>query len=129
MLKRYYIVSTKVGIILFMCFLLIGCDAKSYSGTEATGFSHFPKDNRVSPERAIEFAKPYLGESFELRQARRGAKYPSNLPLDVYIILKGDFYYVTKDYYHHKAMDFYLHNAVKVNKKTGEITKPSLVEK
>lgn len=128
MVKGNYIV-VKVGVIILMCFLLTGCNAKSYSGTEATGFSHFPKDNKISPETAIEIAKPYLSESFELRQARRETKYPSNLSTDTYVILKGDSYYVTKDYYHHKAMDFYLNNAVKVNKKTGEITKPSLVER
>lgn len=112
----YYIFVIVIGVLTIGC---IGCES-IYTGTTETGLAHFPKNNKISVEKAVELANPYLDESYKLRQSRRSGNYPPNLPTSTYVILKGNFYYITKDYWHHKAADFYLHNSVKVNKDTGE---------
>lgn len=111
--------------LLIICFLLAGCTPKIYSGTDETGFAHFPKNNKISPEKALELAEPYLEFSYKLRKENRPAEYNPTTPPVKYVILKEKSYYITKDNYNSKLVTFYLTHAVKVDKDTGEVTKPS----
>jgi len=117
-------VINKVLVWSLMCLIFAGCSGNIYSGTESSGFTQFPRGNKITPQMAIEIASPYLDISFNLRNSRREPKYPPNAPKEVYVILKGKYYYVTKDDHDFKTVEAYLHDAVKVNKDTGEAIKP-----
>ena len=112
-------------IIMLMAFVcLSGCGQQYYSGTDDTGFKHFP-DNKISPEQAIEIAKPYLDASYVLRTKNRDSELnmPEKKPI-TYVILYKNYYYVTKDNYDAKSVNFYLDYAVKVDKNTGGLIAP-----
>jgi hypothetical protein len=104
---------------------IAGCSDSVCSGNAKSGYAHFPKDNLITPEKAVELARPYLDLSYEMRRSNRKDVYNkmSESPLE-YVILKGDYYYVTKDNYPSNVVTFYMEHAVRVNKKTGKVHKP-----
>ena len=113
-----------VSSLMIFCIMLFGCKENFYFGTTETGFEHFPKKNSISAKKAVELAQPYLAHSYELRKNNLTRKYTiSHTPFES-IILKGDFYYVTREDEPNKFVNFYIPYAVKVNKNTGEVTKP-----
>lgn len=102
----------------------VGCEKSYYSGSIETGFAHFPRNNKISPEKAVDLAQPYLAHSYELRKKNLKRHYTvPNVPFD-FVVLKGDFYYIVRDDEPNKFINFYIPYAVKINKRTGEITKP-----
>ena len=74
---------------------------------------------------ALDFAKPFLEYSYNLRKQNRGKKYNSNDRPIEYMVLKGRFYYVTRDSFKSDDPKFYIPYAIKVNRYTGKTVKPS----
>ena len=112
-----------IGVAVVAVFLS-GCGDNTYSGTVESGFDHFP-ENKISPNKALSIAEPYLETSFALRRKNRGSKYNSGTKEPItYVVLDKDYYYVTKDNYDAKFVNFYFDYAVKVNKNTGELILP-----
>lgn len=118
----------KLIFVIILCIALgstsVGCEKSHYSGTTKTGFVHFPKNNNISPEKALDLAQPYLAYSYELR--KKNLKRHHVVPDVAFdrVILKGDFYYIARDDELNKFINFYIPYSVKVNKNTGEVTKP-----
>ena len=100
-----------------------------YAGTTKTGFNHFPKGNNISPKMALEFAKPFLEYSYNLRKKNRPEEYNEPRSPIEHMILRGDFYYVTRDSYDSERAAFYIPYAIKINKNTGKVIKPSVTSK
>ena len=112
-------------IILAINIVLLGCNKAVYTGNTETDFSHFPKNNKISPQKALELATPYTNDSYELRKRNRSEKYNSMAATSIeYVVLKDNYYYITKDNYPSKLASFYMTYAVKVNKNTGEVIRP-----
>lgn len=102
-----------------------GCGKKWYVGSrEPQSWEHFPKNNKISPQQALQLSEPFLDKTFELRTKNRSLEIRSDLPKEDSIILQGRYYYVVRENYPAKYIAFYLKHAVKVNKNTGEVTPP-----
>ena len=109
-------------LIYLISFIIVSsCVTTTYSGNSHIGYSNFPSNN-ISPEEAIEIAKPYLDKTFELRT--EGRKEKSEKEPIIHVTLKGRYYYIVKDNYPAKYIGFYLSHSAKVNKKTGEVLPP-----
>lgn len=107
--------------------LLIACSANGktemLSGNEVTGFDNFP-ENKISVEEAINIAKSYLPQTFELRSKNRDWPKKEEKEPIINVVIKGDYYYLVLENYPYKSMYDYLEHAVMVHKETGEAIGP-----
>ncbi len=81
--------------------------------------------NRVSPEKALELAEPYLQMSWEIGCRHHASDHWCKKQATVHIVQKCDHYYIRKTSYPYKSINAYLHHAVKVHVDSGEVTPPS----
>ncbi len=77
----------------------------------------------IKPSEAYEAAKPYLEQSYTLRN--RGRNFPKDrLNMNDYMLFKGGYFYISRDNYPYKSYWAYLKHAVKVNADTGRVIPP-----
>ncbi len=102
-------------------FFLLSCSEVKLIGDSRSGYI---KDLsfKISPEKAVELAGPYLDLSYELRVKNRSISH--NAPLNDYVVQKGKWYYVTRDNYPYKYIGAYKNHAVKVNVNSGTVIPP-----
>lgn len=109
------------ALIMAAVMFILSCETTMYAGNSTRGYSFFPQ-YRVTPEQAVKLAEPYLDRTYELRLKNR--KSVMNGPLEVMVVVRGEWYYVSKDNYPYKTLEAYRIHAVRVHVMTGEIVAP-----
>jgi hypothetical protein len=102
---------------LFTC----SCATTEYAGNSSSGYLRFAQ-YRITPEQAVKLAEPYIDKTYELRLQNRHSIMKG--PLQVTVVVRGDWYYVSRDNYPYKTIEAYRYHAVRVHVQTGEVREP-----
>lgn len=102
-------------------FLFLSCQNVVYIGNSQKGFKKVT-NYKISPQQALELAKPHLALSYKLRSQNRN--YKSDRPLVDHIIMTGPWYHIARDNYPYKTMHAYLKHAVQIHAQTGRVVPP-----
>ncbi len=107
--------------IVFASLLILSCSEIQYAGSSASGYRECG-GCKITPERALELAAPYLDRTYELRLKSRHSVMAH--PLTDTIVIMDGWYYVSRDNYPYKTLRAYIYHAVKVHTVTGEVIPP-----
>lgn len=120
--KLNFLANRKIKILLLLISMTLpyGCATKYYFSNVNQGFSGFPK-SKVSIEKAIQIAEPYLNQSYKMRLSMRKWPLKSNSPPIIYVTLLDQYYYIVKEDYPYQYREAYLEFAVKVNRNNGHV--------
>ncbi len=108
-------------LILSPVIFILSCSEVKFIGDSRSGYI---KDLsfKITPEKAVELAEPYLDLSYKIRLSKRSGTHDG--PLNDYVVQKGKWYYVTRDNYPYKYIGAYKNHAVRVNVNSGMIIPP-----
>jgi hypothetical protein len=106
----------------------LSCKTVSMGSSENPTKLKNPKENKISPAKALELAKPHLQKSWELgckshSDPKHWCVTRANRAI-VHIVQKGNYYYLRKTSYPYKTFTAYLYHAVKVHVNSGQVTPP-----
>ena len=108
-------------LVFFTALFACSCATTEYAGNSSSGYREFP-GYRISPGKAVELAGDYLDITCELRLKNRKSNFKG--PLQITVVLRGDWYYVSMDNYPYKTIEAYRYHAVRVHVMTGEVEEP-----
>ncbi len=119
----------RVWLAVFFCIASNHCAQAVLVGSTAGGWAERPQ-NRISPQQALEMARPHLPFCWELRcrYVHRGNKHWCSKPPRDFVVEKGRYYYVTRTSYPYKTLEAYVFYAVRIHTRTGELELPEAPE-
>ncbi len=120
-LKNSKIRRISILLIVIAYLFLLSCQNVIYIGNSQKGFKKIDR-YKITPQQALELAKPHLALSYKMRSKNRNFK-SDRLPVD-HIVMTGPWYHIARDNYPYKAIQAYLKHAVQVHAQTGQVVSP-----